>query len=278
MSTTSSFVKSIFFDLVIYLIIYSVLAGGAFLIFWVWKNQKFKSLRIQEKIRSNFGIIRKEIIFSIISLIIFSLMDVIIFYGYSKGYTKLYSSVSEFGWGYLIFSLFLMLILHDTYFYWIHRLIHWKPLFRIVHKIHHKSIDPSPFAAFSFHPLEAVCEYSIYVLIAFTIPVHGGTLLAFQIVSTIFNVIAHLGYEIYPKNFLKSKLTNWKTTSTHHNMHHEKFEGNYGLYFSFWDKWCKTEFYNYEKSFDKITNGKGKKYTGEKTNSNEENTVLYPNV
>lgn len=28
--------------------------------------------------------------------------------------------------------------LHDAWFYWTHRLLHWKPLYRHVHYIHHK--------------------------------------------------------------------------------------------------------------------------------------------
>jgi sterol desaturase/sphingolipid hydroxylase (fatty acid hydroxylase superfamily) len=38
-----------------------------------------------------------------------------------------------------------------------------------------------------------------------------------------------------------------KTTSTHHNMHHQLFNGNYALYFTWWDKWMGTEFKDYEK-------------------------------
>lgn len=28
--------------------------------------------------------------------------------------------------------------LHDAWFYWTHRLLHWKPLYRHVHAIHHE--------------------------------------------------------------------------------------------------------------------------------------------
>jgi sterol desaturase/sphingolipid hydroxylase (fatty acid hydroxylase superfamily) len=45
----------------------------------------------------------------------------------------------------------------------------------------------------------------------------------------------------------------YKTASTHHNLHHEKFKGNYGLYFTFWDKWMKTEIAEYESKFDSVT-------------------------
>jgi sterol desaturase/sphingolipid hydroxylase (fatty acid hydroxylase superfamily) len=56
-----------------------------------------------------------------------------------------------------------------------------------------------------------------------------------------------------PKNWVRIPLLKYKTASTHHNLHHEKFKGNYGLYFTFWDKWMKTEIAEYESKFDKVT-------------------------
>lgn len=41
-------------------------------------------------------------------------------------------------------------------------------------------------------------------------------------------------------------------TSTHHNIHHSKFNGNYGLYFRFWDKMMGTEHPDYVKKYDEI--------------------------
>ena len=32
--------------------------------------------------------------------------------------------------------------LHDTWFYWTHRLLHWQPLYRSVHHIHHQCAFP----------------------------------------------------------------------------------------------------------------------------------------
>lgn len=68
------------------------------------------------------------------------------------------------------------------------------------------------------------------------------------------NVIGHLGYEIYPKGFNTHWLFRWKTPSTHHNMHHSNFNGNYGLYFTWWDKIFKTEFKDYNETYEKLQN------------------------
>jgi uncharacterized protein (DUF2147 family) len=45
---------------------------------------------------------------------------------------------------------------------------------------------------------------------------------------------------------------NWNTAITHHNMHHEQFHSNYGLYFTWWDKWMKTEHTKYHEVFDEV--------------------------
>jgi ring-1,2-phenylacetyl-CoA epoxidase subunit PaaE len=66
------------------------------------------------------------------------------------------------------------------------------------------------------------------------------------------NVLGHLGYEIYPKGWVKLPLLQFKTASTHHNMHHQLFNGNYALYFTWWDKWMGTEFQDYESRHEQI--------------------------
>jgi len=39
--------------------------------------------------------------------------------------------------------------------------MHHKKLFRWFHLVHHQSTNPSPWAAYAFHPLEAVVEAGI---------------------------------------------------------------------------------------------------------------------
>lgn len=41
-------------------------------------------------------------------------------------------------WLYILVVVILLDYLHDTWFYLTHRLLHWKPLYRHVHYIHHK--------------------------------------------------------------------------------------------------------------------------------------------
>jgi lathosterol oxidase len=70
-------------------------------------------------------------------------------------FTLVYYPANKYGWPYYIISIVLMIALHDTYYYWTHRLLHWKKIFRYVHKVHHLSLNPTPFSAYALHPVEA---------------------------------------------------------------------------------------------------------------------------
>ena len=39
---------------------------------------------------------------------------------------------------YVLLCVVLLDYLHDSWFYWTHRLLHWGPLYRHVHLLHHK--------------------------------------------------------------------------------------------------------------------------------------------
>lgn len=67
-------------------------------------------------------------------------------------------------------------------------------------------------------------------------PLHYAVLLATLMIMTVSAVINHSGIEIF-----KSKVSKHLIGSTHHDLHHEEFKTNYGLYFTWWDKWMKTE-------------------------------------
>jgi ring-1,2-phenylacetyl-CoA epoxidase subunit PaaE len=149
------------------------------------------------------------------------------------------------------------------FFYWSHRAMHLPRFYKFFHKVHHESTDPSPLTAFAFHPSEAVVEYFVAFVLPFLLPLNFGIIIAWQIFSMLNNVLGHLGYEIYPKGWVKFPILKFKTASTHHNMHHQLFNGNYALYFTWWDKWMGTEFKDYETRHEQIFKRKNIKKTSE---------------
>lgn len=233
---------------------YLFIAGTAFIVFYVVLRKSLWFRKIQQKMPKN-GYFKREIFYSILSLFISSAIAVLSF-EVAKGYNNFYYDIDEYGFAYCVFSFIWIIFLHDTWFYWIHRTMHHPLVYKNVHFIHHKSTNPSPFAAFAFHPLEAIVEALIFPIIAFSLPVHPLIIPLYFLFHTFYNVYGHLGFEIYPKEFHKTWIGRWINTSTAHNLHHSKFTGNYGLYFLFWDRLLGTIREDYDTAFEEVTKRK----------------------
>jgi Delta7-sterol 5-desaturase len=225
-----------------------------FLIFYILLKEKILHKKIQLKFPGVQDYVR-EIIFSTLSIIIFSVPPLLMLYSDTiRPYTTFYENTGQYGTAYQVLAFPLMIMMHDTYFYWIHRMMHLPGMFKILHLIHHKSTNPSPLAAYAFHPLEAVLESLIFVIFLFTIPVNAVHLTFFFVFSLLYNVYGHLGFELYPKGFNKHWVGKWINTSVSHNQHHQYFKGNYGLYFTIWDRLMGTLRPDYDSAFEDLKN------------------------
>jgi sterol desaturase/sphingolipid hydroxylase (fatty acid hydroxylase superfamily) len=157
-----------------------------------------------------------------------------------RQHTKIYLDAKEYGWSWFILSLPVLILIHDTYFYWMHRTLHHPKLYRHFHLIHHESNPSTPLASQSFHPYETIFELIWVIPVIFMIPLYLPIIIAFSFFSLIYNIYGHSNIDFYPKSWNDHKLLKWLNTSSAHQEHHRKFEGNYGLYFSFWDRWQQT--------------------------------------
>lgn len=240
---------------IINLIRYFVIAGSAFLVFYKLFPNKFQHLKIQKR-NARKKDFRREIWNSIQSSAVIGLFIVVFLVTPLREYSKIYDAFSQHTLFYIPVSICLAMIIHDTYFYWMHRIIHHPSLFKMVHLVHHKSTNPSPLASLSFHFFEAILEALAVPFIICIIPMHTSSLIVFGLISFVFNVYGHLGYEIAPKWLRHTFLFNILSTSTYHNLHHEKFKSNYGLYFRWWDRIMNTENPNYSAVYDNIQNKK----------------------
>ena len=222
-----------------------------YLIVWKLLKKRFKNWKIQIKERVNLKQIKSELINSFFVLLVSTAFILVVYFLKSKGYTKIYTDVNEYPKFFAYFGFLILLFVDDTWFYWVHRLLHHPKIYKYVHKVHHKSIDVNPFTSLSFHWLEAFMLTFWIIPISLFFPVYLPALVALQIWGFLDNIKSHLGYEFFPSWWNKS-IGKIMTSSTHHNMHHSKFNGNYGVHFRIWDKLFKTEFENYEEEFDKI--------------------------
>jgi Delta7-sterol 5-desaturase len=132
-------------------------------------------------------------------------------------------------------------VLHDAYFYWTHRLLHRPWWFARFHSTHHQSVHPTPWAAYSFHPVEAGIQALFFVIVVHLLPFHPLVLVIFLIWMILRNTIGHCAYELLPWQAATSGALRWVTSTSHHHFHHAHNKGNYGLYFTYWDRWMHTE-------------------------------------
>jgi Delta7-sterol 5-desaturase len=186
--------------------------------------------------------IRREIGWSLLSAAIYGIPAGIVAWGWdTQGWTLIYRDVSDAPVLYLPLSVLLYLFAHDSWFYWTHRLMHRPWWFRTAHAVHHASRPPTAWAAMSFHPWEAVTGAVIIPLLVFVVPIHVAALAVVLTVMTVMGVTNHMGWEMFPRWVVNGALGRWLITATHHQRHHDEYRGNYGLYFRFWDKACRTD-------------------------------------
>ncbi len=135
------------------------------------------------------------------------------------------------------FVVWFLLIPHwsSFHFYWVHRLLHWPPLYRLAHSLHHRNITVGPWSGFSFHPIEHLIFVSS-VLIHLLVASHPLHLIFHLQYKSLLSVTAHAGFE-------KLLLTGKKGMALgdyFHQLHHRHFECNYGSPDIPLDKWFGT--------------------------------------
>ncbi len=224
---------------------YIILAGAIqYLSYSLTKKLYYRRTLNTSEVRSKQ--IAKEIYYSGITSLIFSVTGSLIVIAWKQGNTQLYTDIQYLPLWYLPVSLALSMFIHETYYYWLHRWMHKSYIYRSMHKTHHDSINTSAFTSFSFHPLESIAQAIVIPGLIFFLPMHISILAILLIIMTVSAIINHLGIEFYPNGFHKHWIGKWLIGATHHNLHHKKFRCNYGLYFTFWDKWMKTESEDYK--------------------------------
>ena len=128
------------------------------------KIQADRRVTREQKIRE----LKHSLIASIPSSIIISF---VVYLGY-LGLNKVYFDISQYGILWFFGQIFILMLLTDIWFYFVHRAMHSKKLFKHTHKLHHLSTDPTPFATNSVHALEAVMDIGFIVIASFFIPLH----------------------------------------------------------------------------------------------------------
>lgn len=228
---------------------YFLIAGGAYWLFYSLLKQSVAGRGLHRSPPLGQSI-RRDIQLSVLSAVVFALGAAFVMTEYDLGKTLLYADLRQYGLWYLGVSFLAVLIVQDTFFYFIHRVFHHPSLFKWTHRGHHRSGDSTPWTSFAFDLPEAFVQALFFVGVVFVLPLHFITLIAALMTMTGWAVWTHLGFELFPASFPRHWLGRWFIGPTHHSLHHRKYTVHYGLYFTFWDKWLGTDDPNYENEFD----------------------------
>ncbi len=231
---------------------YVFIAGIFYVIFYVFNPKGFDRRRIFNG-HKNSKQYRKEFAWSIFTSLLFAIAGAAIIVLWQNGYTAIYDDIDAMSWWWIPLSFLIAAFIHETYYYWLHRWMHRPKIYRWIHKVHHDSHVTSPWTSFSFHPGEGVLQSIVIPIVVLFLPMHYWTIVGLLTFMTLTSAINHSNIEIYPQNFYKHWLGRWLIGATHHSLHHTQYRFNFGLYFTFWDKWMKTESENYVSNFKKHT-------------------------
>ena len=233
---------------------YLIAAGGLtlfLLVFRIWAGNR----RIQRKRSASRADYAREILSSMRTVFVFGVTTLATLVGKEMGVINL--SIDNAPLFTVAWQFALIVVLHDAYFYWTHRAMHSKRLFKLTHLHHHKSRTPTPWTAYSFTSWEAALEAAFMPAFLLVTSMLGLTYAGFAIFLFLWhmiirNVMAHAGSELFPAGWVDNPLTDWISTTTHHDLHHSD-RANYGFYFTWWDRWMGTEHPRYKEEFRKVT-------------------------
>lgn len=231
---------------------YALGAGGVYLAINILFAARLRPRKIRDK-SPDWVQMRREILVSMRTVLVFAGNGLLITYGALAGYLPIYDDIGLYGQAYLWGTLIGLILVQDTWFYWSHWLMHRPVLFRIFHRTHHKSYNPSPFSSYAFDFGESVAHAMILPIFLFFVPMHPLAIILFAAHMMLRNALGHCGYELFPANRHGQPLIGWLTTVTHHDLHHANARYNLGLYFTWWDRWMGTEHPDYLTEFSRVS-------------------------
>ncbi|KAF2881730.1 hypothetical protein ILUMI_24427 [Ignelater luminosus] len=133
-----------------------------------------------------------------------------------RGYPS-FRELPTFHW--VLFELVVFIIVAEIEFYYAHRLLHSKHLYKYIHKTHHEWTAPIAISALYTHPIEHVLSSLIPAFLGiFIMGSHVVTAYAWFLVATTATLLHHSGYHLP-----------FVTSPELHDFHHLKFNQNFGL-------------------------------------------------
>ena len=209
-----------------------VLYGGAHLYFYVYKRQGnlFKFTKQPLVTNSDRFLFKSQVLDNMfhtlaIGVPVFTGYEAITYWAFANGYLGFIDLGANpvLFWCWFVLLLLLAPMIHSIVFYFVHRLLHTKSLYKSVHSLHHRNVVVGPWSGLDMHLLEHVLYFST-VVVQWLLALHPVNAL-FQIqIAAIYPLTGHLGYE---KLVIGDK-EKFDVGGYFHYLHHKFFECNYG--------------------------------------------------
>ncbi len=222
------------------LALFTIVTGAMHLYFYTYAKQG-KNLRFdaRELVRNHRAFsfkdqVKDNMFWSLASgVTIWTIYEVIMMWSYANGHAPYLTWDDSPVWFALLFVL--IPLWYSMHFYWIHRMLHWPPLYKLAHSLHHRNSNIGPWSGISMHPVEHVFYFSS-VLIHFVIPSHPIHILFHLQFNSLAAAFSHSGFE----GLLVKDKNRMDLGYFFHQLQHRYFECNYGTDEMPWDKWFGT--------------------------------------
>lgn len=161
---------------------------------------------------------------------IWTAYQVLYFWLAANGHTPLIGWVDNPVWFVTFFAL--IPIWSSMHFYFVHRALHFKPLYQLAHALHHRNPSPGPWTGISMHPIEHVIYFSS-VIVHFIVPSSPIHFIFHHYIQALNPPCSHSGFDAI-RTGGKQRVA---MGDFFHQLHHRYFECNYGTAEMPWDKW-----------------------------------------
>ena len=220
------------------LVLLILVVGSLHLWLYVWRKQEnnFKYNRSWPKKISKIFLFNNQtydnIFWTLLSgVTIWTTYEILLLWAYANGFLSIIN-YNENPIGFI--ALFLLIpFIHEIGFYFCHRALHWPPLYKNAHNVHHRNTNPGPWSGLSMHPIEHLMYFSIILLI-FIFPTHPIHMINLASRLGVSPVHAHTGFD----HVLIGKKSIMDNSNYYaHYLHHKFFEVNYADGIFPLDKW-----------------------------------------
>ena len=163
---------------------------------------------------------------------IWTLYEVLLLWAYGHGFLPFASLRSNPLWHLAFFAV--LPFWQDFHFYFVHRISHWKPIYKAAHYLHHRNTNVGPWSGLSMHPIEHLLYFTRWIILL-VVPSHPIHMLYLMQRPAIGPAIGHSGFDqlVLKKNSDKR----FAIDSYFHYLHHRHFECNYGASGMPFDRW-----------------------------------------